>query len=140
MAALTLYFDKACPFCRREMARLGRWDPGGRLAFVDITAEGFDPRPLGVTLAALNTEMHGLRADGVMLVGTDAILEAYTLVGRSWLVWPLRVRLLRPTLASAYRSFARNRYRISRWLGIGGARGACDGDACQNYSGDHHGT
>lgn len=140
MVALTLYFDSACPFCRREMARLGGWDRLGRLAFVDIAEPGFDPAPLGVTLAAMNTELHGMRADGSMLVGTDAILEAYTLAGRGWLVSPLRVAALRLMLASAYRSFARNRYRISRWLGIDGAPRKCDGDRCQIYFGGQNGT
>jgi predicted DCC family thiol-disulfide oxidoreductase YuxK len=140
MADLTLYFDSACPLCRREMNRLRRWDRAGRLAFVDMSAPGFDPAPLGVTLAALNAELHGLRADGAMLVGTDAILEAYTLAGRRWLVWPLRVRLLRPMLASAYRSLARNRYRVSRWIGLETAHKACNGDNCKIYFGDHHGT
>ncbi len=140
MAALTLYFDNACPFCRREMVRLRRWDRAGRLAFVDIAAPEFDPAPLGASLAAMNTELHGLRADGAMLVGTSAILEAYTLVGRAWLVWPLRVPALRPLLASAYRSFARNRYRISRWLRIDGARRVCDSDRCQIYFGGKNGA
>ncbi|WP_426320899.1 thiol-disulfide oxidoreductase DCC family protein [Pseudoduganella sp. R-43] len=140
MAALTLFFDNACPFCRSEMSRLRRWDRAGRLAFVDIAAPGFDPAPLGASLAAMNTELHGLRADGAMLVGTDAILAAYTLAGRAWLVWPLRVAALRPMLASAYRSFARNRYRISRWLRIDGARPACDGERCQAYFGGKDGA
>ncbi|WP_426168068.1 thiol-disulfide oxidoreductase DCC family protein [Pseudoduganella sp. S-14] len=140
MAALTLFFDNACPFCRSEMSRLRRWDRAGRLAFVDIAAPGFDPAPLGTSLAAMNTELHGLRADGAMLVGTDAILAAYTLAGRAWLVWPLRVAALRPMLAAAYRSFARNRYRISRWLRIDGARPACDGERCQVYFGGKDGA
>ena len=140
MAALTLYFDSACLFCRREMARLRRWDRPGRLAFVDIAAPGFDPAPLGTTLAAMNAELHGLRADGAMLVGTAAILEAYTLAGRAWLVWPLRVPALRPMLASAYRGFARNRYRFSRWLRIDGAPRTCDGDRCAIYFGGKDGA
>lgn len=140
MAELTLYFDSACPLCRTEMSRLRRWDRAGRLAFVDMSAPGFDPAPLGVTLAAMNAELHGLRADGAMLVGTDAILEAYTLAGHGWLAWPLRIRLLRPMLASAYRSLARNRYRVSRWIGLGAAHRGCDGGSCQVYFGDHHGT
>ena len=140
MAALTLFFDNACPFCRSEMSRLRRWDRAGRLAFVDIAAPGFDPAPLGASLVAMNTELHGLRADGAMLVGTDAILAAYTLAGRAWLVWPLRVAALRPMLASAYRRFASNRYRISRWLRIDGARPACDSERCQVYFGGKDGA
>lgn len=140
MAMLNLYFDSACPLCSREMDRLRRWDRAGHLGFIDMSAPEFDPASLGVTLGAMDAELHGLRADGSMLVGTDAILEAYTLVGRGWLVWPLRVRFLRPMLASAYRSLARNRYRVSRWLGIGPVHRNCDGDRCRIYFGDHHGT
>lgn len=120
-AVLTLHYDGKCPFCTAEMARLRRWNQAGRLAFVDITAPGFDPMPLGVDMVALNRELHAVHhAGGRLLVGIDAILAAYTLVGRGWLVAPLRSRVLRPGLAAAYRAFARNRYRMSRWLGYGG--------------------
>lgn len=140
MTMLTLYFDGACVFCRREMARLGRWDTTGKLAFIDIAEPGFDPQTLGVTLQAMNTLLHGSRPDGSMVVGTDAILEAYSLVGRGWLVWPLRVRLLRPALSSAYAAFARHRYRISSLLGIGAGGHACDNGRCSIKTGGRHGT
>jgi predicted DCC family thiol-disulfide oxidoreductase YuxK len=117
-AALTLYFDGACPFCVKSMRQLMRWDRAGRLAFVDIAAPGFDPAPLGVEMAALNREVHGLTAEGAVIAGIDTMLAAYTLAGRGWLVWPLRVRLLRPALAGSYRWFARHRYAISRRLGM----------------------
>lgn len=127
--ALVLYFDGQCPFCAAEMQRLGRWDRAGVLGFVDIAAPGFDPRPLGVDLAALNREMHSQTRAGAVLVGIDSLLAAYTLVGRGWLVWPLRVPGLRQLLALLYRGFARNRYRFSRWLGYRRAP-ACDGGTC----------
>jgi predicted DCC family thiol-disulfide oxidoreductase YuxK len=117
-AALTLYFDGACAFCVKSMRQLRRWDAAGRLAFIDIAAPGFDPAPLGVTMAALNREVHGRTREGEVVVGIDTMLAAYTLTGRGWLVWPLRVRLLRPALAGCYRWFARHRYAISRRLGI----------------------
>ncbi len=115
--ALTLYFDGRCPFCRAEMDRLGTWDGAGKLAFVDIAGAGFDPAPLGADLAALNRELYSRTAAGQVLVGLDSMLAAYTLAGRGWLVWPLRVAPLRPPLATLYRAFARHRYTISRWLG-----------------------
>lgn len=116
-AELTLYYDGRCPFCATEMARLQSWNGAGRLAFVDIAAAGFDPLPLGLDMAALNRESHARTADGALLVGIDSLLAAYTLVGRAWLVWPLRVRFLRPVLGFAYRGFAHHRYTMSRWLG-----------------------
>ena len=114
---LVLYFDGRCAFCATEMQRLAKWDVAGRLAFTDIAEPGFDPTPLGVDLSALNRELHGLTNDGRLLVGVDCLLIAYSLAGRSRLVWLLRFRLFRRLLAPCYRLFARHRSRISRWLG-----------------------
>lgn len=115
---LTLYYDGRCPFCVAAMRRLHGWDRADRLAFVDMARPGFDPGPLGAGMDALNRELHGRLDSGRVLVGIDCMLAAYTLAGRGWLVWPLRVRLLRPALSSAYRWFARHRYAISRRLGL----------------------
>lgn len=125
--ALTLYFDGKCPFCAAEMARLARWDKAGRLAFVDMSVPGFDPAHLGVTLDHMNLEMVSQRADGQILSGTASILAAYSLAGRGWMVWPLRIPVLRGLLSWLYRLFARNRYRMSRLLGYRGAPQCADG-------------
>lgn len=125
--SLRLYFDGRCPFCAAEMARLARWDRHGQLAFEDIAAAGFDPTPLGVTMADLDRELHSQTANGTLLVGLDSMLVAYTLVGRGFMVLPLRVRWLRPLLARGYRAFARNRYRFSRWMGHGPVAQCTDG-------------
>jgi predicted DCC family thiol-disulfide oxidoreductase YuxK len=126
--ALTLYFDGSCPLCVAEVRRLEAWNTAGRLAFVDIAQAGFDPSSLGVDLAALNRELHSRTPDGRLLTGLDSMLAAYTLAGRGWMVWPLRIRLLRPALAALYRWFARHRYSISKRLGF--RRPGCDGDTC----------
>lgn len=127
--ALTLYYDGKCPFCRTEMARLARWDTHARLAFADISEPGFDPAHLGAGMDQLNAEMFSQRADGTVLKGTASMLAAYTLAGRGYLVWPLRVPLLRTLLAWLYRLFARNRYRMSALLGYRLEPG-CSGDVC----------
>ena len=117
--ALTLYFDGRCPFCAAEMWRLKRWDTAARLGFVDISTPDFNPAllNLGADLADLGREVHSQTASGDVLVGIDSLLAAYTLVGRGWLVAPLRLRWLRPVWSALYRGFARNRYRFSRLLG-----------------------
>ncbi len=115
--ALTLYYDGKCPLCTTEMTRLAGWDRAGKLAFVDITQAGFDPAPLGATMAAMNRQMYSRTAHGDILVGVDSMLAAYPLVGRGALVWPLRVPLLRTLLAWMYRLFARHRYTMSALLG-----------------------
>ena len=117
LPGLTLYYDGACPFCLASMTQLRTWNRRGALAFIDIRASGFDHEPLGVTMAALDRELHGMTADGRLLVGVDCIEAAYTLAGQGWRVLPLRLKVLRPLLAALYRKFARHRYRISGWLG-----------------------
>lgn len=116
--SLTLYIDGKCPLCVAEMTRLRAWDRHARLAFIDIAQPGFDPAPLGVDLAALNRQLHGWTADGRFVVGIDSIIAAYTLAGKGWVVAPLRVPFMRPAFRALYRTFARNRMRISRWLGV----------------------
>ncbi len=129
MAALVLYFDGTCPFCVTEMQRLEKWNTQGRLAFVDIAEPGFDPASAGVDMAAVNRALHGRLRDGRMLAGIDSVLAAYTLVGRGWRVWSLRVPGLRTAAAMLYRHVARHRHALSRWLGYR-AEPACDGAAC----------
>ena len=116
-AALTLYYDGQCAFCTREMMRLAGWDRQRRLAFVDMSQPGFDPAHLGLSLQDLGREMASQTADGRVLFGVDSMLAAYPLVGRGFLVWPLRVPGLRQVLAALYRQFARHRYAMSRLLG-----------------------
>jgi predicted DCC family thiol-disulfide oxidoreductase YuxK len=126
--ALTLYFDGSCPFCAAEMKRLGDWDSNSRLAFTDISLPGFDPAHLNATMRDLDLQLYSRTASGRVLVGTASMLEAYTLVGKGWMVWPLRVPLLRGALSFLYRLFARNRYAMSRLLGY---KPVCADGVCQ---------
>ncbi|ODP31663.1 hypothetical protein A9762_06705 [Pandoraea sp. ISTKB] len=118
-----------------EVRQLQTRDREGALAFVDIARAEFDPAPLGVSLDALNTLMHGWTAEGECVIGIDALLAAYTLTGRGWLVAPLRVRALRPAARVLYRTFARHRMRVSRWLrvrpsGLSGLPPSCEDGVC----------
>ena len=117
MSALTLYYDGKCPFCAHEMKRLGGWDRAGRLVFVDIMQPGFDPAHLNASTKDLDRQLYSQTAEGKVLIGVDSMLAAYTLVGRGYMVWPLRVPLLRDVLSYLYRLFARNRYKMSALLG-----------------------
>ena len=110
--ALTIYYDGKCPFCANGMDQLGAWDKAGKLAFVDIFIDGFDPAHLNASMAQLNLEIYSLTAAGEVLIGVDSLLAAYTLAGQGWRVWPLRVPVLRSVLAYLYRAFARNRYTM----------------------------
>jgi len=112
---LTLFYDGLCPVCAREMAFLRRRDRMGRLAFVDIAAAGFDPRPWGLALPDLVGRMHAVDAQGRVIDGPEVFRRAYSAVGLGWLLawtaWPG----LRVLADLGYAAFARIRPRLSRF-------------------------
>lgn len=125
---LTLFFDRSCPFCRAEMARLRRWDAQGRLGFVDCAAEDFRAADHGFTQAAVMRELHGVTDTGEVLRGLACIRRAYALTRHGWL-WSVTAW---PPLASAfdrfYLWFARNRQAISHYTHPGARGGDVQAD------------
>jgi predicted DCC family thiol-disulfide oxidoreductase YuxK len=111
---LTLLYDAACPVCALEMDHLRERCADDSLRFVDIAAPGFDARRHGLTLAALNAEIHGVRPDGTVLRGVAVLRLAYEAAGLGWVLRATAWPGLRPVADLAYRVFARHRQRISR--------------------------
>ncbi len=111
---LTLLYDAACPVCSLEMDNLRARDAGGRLVFVDISAPGFDAGRFGFAHAAVDAQLHAIRADGTVAIGVEALRLAYGAVGLGWLLRPTGWGPLRPAFDLGYRAFARHRRRISR--------------------------
>jgi predicted DCC family thiol-disulfide oxidoreductase YuxK len=111
--ALTLLYDAACPICSLEMDHLWERNAQGRLAFVDIADPGFEPAAWGVSLADLQAQIHGVRADGSHLVGLAALREAYAAVGLGWVLSATAWPPVQPMANAAYRVFADHRQRIS---------------------------
>lgn len=114
---LTLLYDAACPVCALEMDNLRARCPDGRLRFIDIAQAGFNPAPYGVTLAALDAEIHGIRPDGSVVIGVEVLRLAYAAAGLGWVMRPTGWPALRPLFDAAYRVFARHRRRISAATG-----------------------
>lgn len=129
---LTVYVDGTCGFCVAEVNMLKRHDRLGALAFVDLATPGFADFPPGTDLATLNARLHSVTADGRVLTGLDSMQAIYRQVGLGWVVWPLRIRPLRPLMAWCYEQFARHRYRVSNFFGmrVTPATPRCDGTTC----------
>lgn len=110
---VTVWFDGACPLCRREIA-LVRWlDRRGRIAFVDVAAaDSVCP----IDRAQLLARFHA-RENGRMLSGAAAFAAMWRAVP---LLWPLgqiaRLPLVLPVLDRAYLVFLRLRPRIQARL------------------------
>ena len=115
---LTLFFDANCPVCRTEMAALRQRDAAGRLRFEDVRADGFAV-PAGTSLDHMLSSLHGRTADGQLVAGVATLRLAYRAVGLGWLVAPTAWPLLRGPSERAYLWFARHRFAMPAWLGLG---------------------
>lgn len=111
---LTLLYDRACPVCRLEMDGLRDRARPGSLRFVDISAEGFDASPYGVSLDAMREAICAVSADGRLIQGVEVLRLAYAAAGLGWVLRPTAWPGLRQVFDQAYRVFARHRYEVSR--------------------------
>jgi len=116
---VTVWFDGACPLCRREISLLRRLDRHGLLRLVDVSTATTAGCPLD--RATLLARFHAQVDDGPLLDGAAAFAAVWCALPRLRLLgrvarWPLVARLL----ARAYEAFLRQRPRLqvlaARWL------------------------
>jgi len=122
--SLKLLYDGDCPFCRREVDWLKRYDRDGRLATEDITQPSFRAEDYGLTQEAVMGVLHAIMPDGRVLRRVEAIREAYRAVGLGWIVAPLSWPVIGWIADIAYGAFARNRVALGRLWGRN-CEGAC---------------
>lgn len=109
-AAGTVYFDGACPLCRKEIAHYRRRAGAEAIDWVD--AATCDPAALGADLpreAAL-ARLHVRRADGSLVSGAAAFATIWnSLPGYRWLAGLAARRPLLAVMETAYTGFLRLR-------------------------------
>ena len=115
-ASLILLYDGSCPLCSWEKHHLMRWNRHGRLGFIDIQSPQFDAAVYGISMQALMARLHGITADGRVIVGVAALVAAYRAVGWWWAYLPLSM-VPRRIADLAYGWFADHRYALSRRFG-----------------------
>ncbi|WP_210395629.1 thiol-disulfide oxidoreductase DCC family protein [Motiliproteus sediminis] len=113
---LTVFYDGACPGCRRDRKRYQAWagEAGREVEWFDITGQEQWLRQHGIDPQRALTELHLMDANGHI----HAELNAYILLMRRVprlrpLAWLISLPLLRPLLASLYHSMVRRRLRRS---------------------------
>jgi predicted DCC family thiol-disulfide oxidoreductase YuxK len=108
----TVFYDGACPLCRREIAHYRRIDRSQRLRWVDAATEVARLAAHGIDLERAMAELHVLDGNGGWHRGVDAFLVIWSrLPAYRWLARLVSVRGLRTPLGFAYRHFAAWRYR-----------------------------
>jgi predicted DCC family thiol-disulfide oxidoreductase YuxK len=113
-AELVVWFDGACPLCRREIALVKRLDRRKAIAFVDVGDAFTADCP--VDRAQLLSRFHA-RENGRMLSGAAAF-------GAMWRAIPLlrplgllaRVPLVEAVLERCYTAFLRVRPVLQQWM------------------------
>ena len=109
-ADCVVYFDGACPLCRREIAHYRGQE--GAAAIVWVDAANCDPAALGVDLArdAALTRLHARRADGSLVSGVAAFAMIWSrLHAYRWLVRFVSRRPVLTVLDVGYSAFLRLR-------------------------------
>ena len=102
-----LFYDGACPICRREVRWLKQRDCRGRLLTEDISAPSFRAEDYGLNRDEVMAVIHGVTSDGRILKRIDALREAYRVVGLGWLTVPLGWPLLHGIADWLYGIFAK---------------------------------
>jgi predicted DCC family thiol-disulfide oxidoreductase YuxK len=107
-----VFYDGACPLCRREIAHYRRVDGAGQLRWVDAAAEPDALAGYGLSTGDAMAELHVLDAEGCWQRGVDAFLVIWShLPSYRWLARLVSTPGLRRPLDFAYRRFAAWRYR-----------------------------
>ena len=122
-AALTVYYDGACPLCAAEIRLYRRSEGAERIAWVDVGPEGPAELGPGLTRGAARARFHVRRPDGTLVSGAAGFAALWAVLPR----WRLLARLARlPGVLRlgemAYRLFLPIRPWIARLVRVGGPR------------------
>jgi predicted DCC family thiol-disulfide oxidoreductase YuxK len=117
----TVFFDGACPLCRREIAHYRRLRGADRLHWVDLARERDLLADYGLNHDVAMARFHVLDGRGQWQTGAWGFAELWShLPAYRWLARTLRALHLLPLLDRAYGRFA-------RWRLQGRCRsGSCD--------------
>ena len=110
---LELFFDGACPLCKREISLLKKLDRKGKIKFTDISSSNFNPSTYGMSIDSLMKEINARLSDGTWIKGVEVFRKLYELVGFKFIVKVSRWPVVSQLLDTGYRIFAKNRLRFT---------------------------
>jgi len=112
---LTVWYDGACPLCRREIGIYRGLRPNTPVCFVDIRDAAL-PLPPGTTRAQLLGRFHVRNSDGPLHSGAQAFLALWAVLpGWRWLALAGRLPGAPWVMERTYRVFLRLRPTLQRW-------------------------
>lgn len=103
---LTVFFDGACPLCRREIGWYRRRRGAQRIAWVDVSTVPGETVAPGLCMADALARFHVQLPDGEFVSGGRAFAELWaSLPALKWAGHLFRTRWLVPLLEAGYRGF-----------------------------------
>jgi len=112
MQEIEVFYDGACPLCKREIDWLRKKDTANRIIFTDISNPDFEAEPTGKTYQELMARIHGRLPSGQLIEGVEVFRRLYAAVGYKTLVSLSRWPVVRTLLDLGYRVFAPIRTRL----------------------------
>ena len=119
LESLTIFYDGYCPLCVKEMRHLKKLDSNEKLNLVDLNDEYFESDFPEISAHKAMTRLHGYLFQNntkQLVTGLDVTYYAWRMVGKGWLVAPLRWPIISWFADKAYLWFAKHRFTISEWL------------------------
>jgi predicted DCC family thiol-disulfide oxidoreductase YuxK len=121
--ALTVFYDGACPLCRREIGWYRRRRNDGRIDWLDVSQCTDEALPQGLDRPALLARFHVALPDGRVVSGPPAFAALWLRYpGLRWVGRLASIAPLPLLLEVGYRLFLRFRPRLQR---LAGCRGTC---------------
>lgn len=74
---LSVYYDSACPLCRREVALYRRLDRARRVRWIDLHARAGDPASRGISRERALRRLHAVGSDGRVVSGARAFAAVW---------------------------------------------------------------
>lgn len=122
---LTVYYDGACPLCRREIDFYRRRDAGAPIDWVDVSAATAESLAPDLTRSDALARFHVRLPDGTLASGAHGFGELWSVMpGFSRVGRMVRHRRVRPAVEVLYRTFLRIRPLIQRIAARADARSA----------------
>ena len=123
--SLTVFYDGACPLCRREIGLYRGLRPKLPVCFADV-ADAAARLPPGITREQLLARFHVRTGEGELLGGARAFLALWAVLpGWRWLARVGRLPGAAWVMERAYRFFLRRRPALQRWASRLDRRSRC---------------
>ncbi len=111
----TMFYDKGCPICRREVDHYQRIDRENCVRWVDISDNKQILREHGLSESEAMARLHVVDSNGRLVQGAWAFAAVWDALPRyRYLAKLLRSLRILPVLDRIYEPFARWRYRRRR--------------------------